>query len=88
MSQWLASPHLVDAVLAFVLLEVAGLALWHRRTGRGPSAVRLLIMLLPGVCLVLALRAALAGAVLPFVPVALAAALICHLADLHSRWRG
>jgi hypothetical protein len=45
-------------------------------------------MLLPGVCLMLALRAALAGSAWPWVPLALAAALLAHLADLRARWRG
>jgi hypothetical protein len=85
---WLASPRLIDAILAFTLVEVAVLALWHHRTGRGLSGRRLLRMLLPGFCLLLALREALAGDALPWVPAALAAALVCHLADLRARWRG
>jgi hypothetical protein len=87
MSGWLASPHLIDAILVFTLLEMVALALWHRRTGRGLSGSRLLATMLPGACLLLALRAALVGAVLPFVPAALAGALICHLADVAFRWR-
>ena len=86
--RWLASPHLIDAILVFIALEALVLAWWHCRTHRGPPAPRLLAMLLPGLCLMLALRAATAGAVLPYVPAALAAALICHLAELRSRWRG
>jgi hypothetical protein len=44
-------------------------------------------MLLPGICLLLAVRAALAGAAWPWVPMTLAAALVAHLLDLRSRWR-
>jgi hypothetical protein len=45
-------------------------------------------MLLPGVALMLALRAALAGAAWPFMPALLLTALLAHLADLWARWRG
>ena len=85
MADWLASPHLIDAILAFTVFETAALGLWHRLTGRGLSGLRLLATALPGMCLMVALRAALSGAPLPFVPVALAAALVCHLAELGSR---
>jgi hypothetical protein len=84
---WFASPRLIEAILAFTLVEGAVLALWHHRTGRGPSGWRILWMLLPGCCLLLALREALAGVPLPWVPAALAAALVCHLVDLRARWR-
>ena len=84
---WLASPHLIDAILAFTLVEGTALALWRRRTGSGLGGGRVLRMLLPGFCLLLALRAALAGHPLPWIPAALAAALVCHLADLRARWR-
>jgi hypothetical protein len=84
---WLASPHLIDAILAFTLLEGAAIVLWHRRTGCGLPGRRSVRMLLPGFCLLLALREALAGDPLPWVPAALAAALVCHLADLRARWR-
>jgi hypothetical protein len=46
-----------------------------------------LTLLLPGVCLMLALRAVLADAAWPWLPVALLAALASHLADLRMRWR-
>jgi hypothetical protein len=85
---WLASPHLIDAILALTFLEGAALVLWHRRTGSGLPGRRSVRMLLPGFCLLLALRAALAGHPLPWVPAALAAALVCHLVDLRARWRG
>ena len=84
---WLASPHLIDAILAFTLVEGTALALWHRRTESGLPGRRVLRTLLPGFCLLLALRAALAGHPLPWIPAALAAALVCHLADLRARWR-
>ncbi len=83
----LTSPHLIDLILMFTILEGVAITMWLRcrgPTGR-PSAV--VGMLLPGMCLMLALRASLAGAAWPFVPAALAAALIAHLLDLWMRWR-
>jgi hypothetical protein len=82
-----ASPELIDLILLFAVVEAAVLTLWHRRTGRGLSVIAVGLMLLPGICLLLALRAALTGRAWPWVPGALAAALIAHLADLRSRWR-
>ncbi len=46
------------------------------------------IMLFPGLCLMLAIRAAWVGAAWPWVPAALFGALIAHLFDLWVRWRG
>ena len=76
-----ASPHLIDAVLAFILVE--GVCLVWRRVPVG-LVVRIL---LPGICLMLALRAALAGAAWPWVPVTLAASFAAHVADLRTRLR-
>lgn len=77
----LVSPHLIDLILVLTTIEALCLTIWRRRTGKGPST----LLLLPGVCLMLALRAALAGASWPWVPLALTAALLCHLADLCGR---
>jgi hypothetical protein len=82
------SPHLIDLVLAFTILEAAALVLWRRRCGRGLAPRTIAAMLLPGVALMLALRAALAGAAWPFMPALLLTALLAHLADLWARWRG
>jgi hypothetical protein len=79
---------LIDLVLLFTALEAAFLILWHRRTGRGLSPAAVWRMLPPGICLMLALREALAGRAWPFVPLALMAALIAHLLDVKARWRG
>jgi hypothetical protein len=120
----LVSPHLIDLILAFTILEAAILGLWRRHqsgviparktaprdvTGTAPgldfeagtrSASQLSgpsplaqyrdigLMLLPGIFLLVALRAALAGAAWPWVPSALTAALVAHLLDLRQRWLG
>jgi hypothetical protein len=95
----LTSPALIDLILIFTMIEAVVLILWRRRASAisrcerpaigggtaGSAAVGL--MLLPGVCLLLAVRAALAGAAWPWVPAALTAALVAHLLDLRSRWR-
>jgi hypothetical protein len=84
------SPHLVDLVLAFTILEAAVLIrLRPRRPGdhRSERPVVIVLMLLPGVCLMLAIRAALDDAAWPWVAVALVAALVAHAGDIRERWR-
>jgi hypothetical protein len=97
----LTSPALIDLIVMFTLIEAAVLAVWRRRSrrpanspGKGPAAdgrtsgfAAIGLMLLPGICLLLAVRAALAGVPWPWVPMALTAALVAHLLDLRSRWR-
>jgi hypothetical protein len=91
----LTSPALIDLIIVFTMIEAVVLIIWRRRSGaptafrreapaRQASAVGL--MLLPGMCLLLAVRAALAGAAWPWVPAALTAALIAHLLDVRARW--
>jgi hypothetical protein len=81
----LESPGLVDLILILVGVEAAALIVWHRWTGHGLSLGEVGRMLPPGICLMVALRAALAGEAWPFVPLALAAALIAHVVDLRGR---
>jgi hypothetical protein len=91
MAMLFVSPHLVDLVLAFTVAEAIFL-IWRkaakRRTPRPPTipALSVIVMLLPGICLMLGLRAALAGVAWPWLPVALLASLIAHVADARSRW--
>jgi hypothetical protein len=82
-----ATGRIVDLVLALMVLEGIVLVAYHRTTGRGLAPVGLLANLLAGVCLLLALRAALIGASWRWIALALAAALLAHLADLWRRWR-
>jgi hypothetical protein len=88
MSEFVASGRIVDLVLAVVAIEAALLFALRRRLGRGPRPADILAMLLPGVCLMLALRAALTGAWWGAIAVALAAAFLAHLADLSRRFGG
>jgi hypothetical protein len=84
----LTSPTLIDLILVFTVVEGVALMLVRRRSGRGLSGSAVGLLLLPGIFLLLALRAALAGGAWPWVPVALLAALVAHLLDLRARWRG
>ncbi len=79
---FLASPRLIDLIMALTLLEAAILLAL-----RALSPLAIARMLLPGIALLLALRAALAEAAWPWVPLSLAAALVAHLFDLQGRWR-
>lgn len=82
----LAWSSVVDIVLAIVVLEAIALFAWHRLTGHGPRLVALAPNLLAGFCLLLALKAALAGAPTPWIGLALSGSLVAHLADLGQRW--
>jgi hypothetical protein len=87
MDSLVASGRIVDLILVFVVVEAIGLLVYRRTTGRGLRPVGILLMLLPGVCLLFALRAALVAA--GPIPIAawLAASLAAHLADLWQRQR-
>ncbi|HZF66863.1 MAG TPA: hypothetical protein VEZ47_02375 [Gemmatirosa sp.] len=72
----------VDAILLLVVLEGGALALWRRRTGRGPAIAQVVSFLGAGGALLVALRAALAGWPLWVALVALGAAGAAHAAHL------
>ena len=78
----LTSPGWIDVIAILAALE--GLLIIRLR-GLAPMAT--LRMLLPALCLLLALRFALADRPWPWVPLALTAALVVHLWDLAARWR-
>jgi len=80
-----ASGRVVDLMIGFVVLEAILLVVYRRRTSRGPSAVDFLACILPGLMLMLALRAALVGAEWPWIAMYLSGALLGHLADLYRR---
>lgn len=78
---------IVDLIIGFVVVEAALLIAWHRRTGGGVAAADVLPNLAAGFCLLLALRAALAGAAWHWIALALFGSLLAHLLDLRRRWR-
>lgn len=76
----LTSPHLIDLILLLTLVEAVFIVAWRIWTPAGIARV-----LLPGVFVMVALRAALADAAWPWVPLALSFALAAHLFDLFGR---
>lgn len=74
---------LADVVLVVMVLELLGMAVAGPRMGFSRAAgVR---AVLPGLCLVLAMRFALGGAGIAAVGACLLGALCCHVADLAGR---
>lgn len=86
MLQWLQGAGVVDAIIVLVLVEAAALLAYWKLTGRGLRAGALLPNLAAGFFLLLALRAAVHGALWPWLPLLLACAGLAHLVDLRARW--
>jgi len=80
------SPHWIDAVIALTLLEGLGLWWWSRR-GRGIAPRDFAFNWLSGLCLMAALRGAVAGWGMAWVLGWLSAAGLVHVLDLRRRWR-
>lgn len=86
MAALFASGRIVDLILLLVIAEAALLLAWRSRTGRGVATGDLVPMLSAGICLMLALRAALVGAAWLWIAPWLFLALLAHLADIARRW--
>ncbi|HJS85736.1 MAG TPA: hypothetical protein VJ779_09760 [Acetobacteraceae bacterium] len=82
-----ASGHTIDAIAGLVCVEAAGLWLCRRLAGRGPGLRPVAATLLAGLCLVIALRLALADGWWGWIALALSGSLLAHLFDLRGRWR-
>lgn len=84
---WIISGRIVDVVLAFIALELVLVAVVRFRTGDGLPITRHLSLILPGLCIFMALRAALMDQ--GWAPVAgwMLASLAAHLWDVRLRWR-
>jgi hypothetical protein len=82
-----SSGRTIDLVLAFVVVEGLLLLGAWRFAGRGLPPRQVISALVPGACLMLALRAALDDAAGVQVAAWLFAALVSHLVDLFLRWR-
>jgi len=78
---------LIDLVIAATVLEWLALELWFGRRGRALAVADLRLNLLSGLCLMVALRSALAQAPLLLVLLMLGAAGLVHYADLRRRWK-
>ncbi len=82
-----ASGRAVDLVLVVIVAEFVFLSTRRRPRTQGPPLMDRVLAFAPGVCLLLALRAALTGAGWIWVALALAASFPFHLADLaRRRW--
>jgi hypothetical protein len=86
LAEFLASGRLVDAVIAFTLLELALLLVWRRLRRTGPPPADLMLAIGGGLCLMFALRAALQAAAWPWVVLPLIGAGLIHALDLVRRW--
>jgi hypothetical protein len=84
------SPHWIDAVLVLTLLEGAALALWFRRAGGragpGRSPRDFWLAWMSGLCLMAALRGAVAGWGAAWILGWLSASGALHALDLRRRW--
>lgn len=87
LSTWGWLPHAVEGVMAFTVLEVLLLSGYHRATGRGVPPREFVLNAISGLCLMLALRAAMVGSPVPWVALMLLLAGMVHGADLYRRWR-
>lgn len=78
---------LLDAVIVFTLFE--GLALWihHAATGRGLAPRDYALNMLSGLCLMLAVRAALGTSPWPWIAACLAGAGLAHGLDIWRRFQ-
>ena len=79
LTAFFTSGHAVDLVLAFMAVEAAILIIIRRR------ALTVVLTILPGVAMMLALRAALTGAGWQWIAIWLTVSLPLHLADLRHR---
>ena len=77
---------LVDAVIAFTIMEFVILVWRHQRTGRGLGAVELATGLAPGLCLMIALRMADVPELPLAAVLALAGAGLAHAWDFRRRF--
>ena len=82
MEAWFDMRHVVDLVIACIVLEVLALALL-----RSHSLRRALPSLLAGLAMALALRFALFGSAWPWVWSCMAAAGLAHTVEVLRRWR-
>ena len=79
--------QLVDAVIAFTLLECAALVAYHRVTGRGVAPREFVLNGVSGLCLMLALRSLARDAGAVWVALFLLLAGAAHITDIVLRWR-
>ena len=85
--EFLSGPHLIDLVIGVTLLEGLALMAYHRASGKGVAPRDFIVNWLSGLCLMFALRAAVAAAWWGWAALWLLAAGLAHAVDLWARWR-
>jgi hypothetical protein len=88
MDELFANGRIVDLILLFMVGEAIALCAYHYVTGKGLEPLDVLIALIPGACLLLALRGALTDVHWNSIALWLGAALVAHLVDLWRRQCG
>lgn len=81
------SGSFISVIVALVALEALALVVLRNVLGLGPGLRRVAFNLAAGVCLMLALRAALLDQDPAWIALFLSGALVAHVADLATRWR-
>ena len=79
--------NIVDVIFAFMALECFALLAFSRVWDSRLKGFEILTLMLPGIFLLLALRAALRGAIWPIIAAWLLAALVAHLCDVGVRFK-
>ena len=87
MDGFFANGRVVDLIVIFMLIEAVVLVSYRRLTGHELNTLEIVVVLLPGLCLLLALKSALTQEPWPWILAWLGAALVMHLADLWQRQR-
>jgi hypothetical protein len=87
MADLFSSGRIIDAIIAFMVIEVVVLVMMRRKTRRGLSSYALLVNLGAGLALLLSLRVALTDLRWQLIAMWLFVALVAHLLDLRERWR-
>jgi hypothetical protein len=85
-SELFSSGQAADILIVFMILEAILLIAARRITGNGLSNGDIARLLVPGLCLALALRTALTGEPWYATALMLLLALGAHIADLAGRW--
>jgi Na+/phosphate symporter len=88
MAAYLDNGRLIDWIVALLALEALALSAVRALFGLGPSVTSTIANCTAGGALFLALRAAMANAPFPVIGACLLVALVAHVADLATRWRG
>ena len=87
MDELLLSRRLIEFVIAVTLLEGVALTLYHRISGKGVAPREFAANLVSGLCLMLALRGALAGSGWGWIALLLLGSGLVHASDLWQRWK-